>query len=117
VDAPREVAMAWLLRGGDVLASVEIARTARARAFGLIGKKRFEGGLLLEPCRAVHSIGVRFPVDVAYLDASRTVIAMSRMARNRVGVPRRAARSVLEAESGAFERWGLNLGDELEIRE
>jgi len=109
--------VAWLLRGGDVLASIEIARTPRARAFGLIGKRDLEGGLLLEPCRAVHTIGVRFPIDVAYLDGARVVIAMSRLGRNRLGFPRRATRSILEAQSGAFERWGLNLGDELEIRE
>lgn len=109
--------MAWLLRGGDVLASIEIARTARSRAVGLIGRRSIDGGLLLEPCRAVHTIGVRFPVDVAYLDAERTVIALSRLSPNRVGMPHRGSRAALEAQSGAFERWGLHLGDVLEIRE
>lgn len=109
--------MAWLLRGGDVLASLELARSWRDRAVGLIGKRSYEGAMLLEPCRAVHTVGVRFPLDVAYLDERRVVVAMTRMAPNRVGLPRRSARSVLEAEAGAFERWKLALGDHLEIKE
>ena len=109
--------MAWLLRDGDVLASLELARTPRTRAVGLIGKRRFEGALLIEPCRAVHTVGLRFPIDVAYLDRSSVVIAMTQMSPQRVGLPRRSARSVIEAEAGAFERWKLSLGDTLEIKE
>lgn len=113
----REDAVAWLLRGGDVLASLDLARSWSDRAIGLIGKRSFEGGMLLEPCRAVHTLGVRFPIDVAFLDSRRVVVAMTRMQPNRIGLPRRAARAVLEVPAGAFERWGLALGDELEIKE
>jgi uncharacterized protein len=109
--------VAWLLRGGDVLASLDLARSWQDRAFGLIGRRSYEGAMLLEPCRSAHTIGLRFPVDVAFLDEHHVVIAMTRMAPNRVGMPRRSARSVLEAHAGAFERWNLSLGDELEIKE
>jgi uncharacterized protein len=109
--------VAWLLRGGDVLASLDLARSRRDRLIGLIGKRSYEGAMLLEPCRAVHTIGVRFPLDVAFLDSRRVVVAMTRMEPNRIGLPRRSARSILEAPAGAFERWGLALGDELEIKD
>ncbi|HXZ82593.1 MAG TPA: DUF192 domain-containing protein [Acidimicrobiales bacterium] len=109
--------MAWLLRTGDVLASLELARSPRRRVVGLVGRRRLEGGLLIEPCRAVHTIGMRFPIDVAYLDRAGVVIAISSMRPNRLGLPRRRARSVLEAEAGAFARWRLVIGDTLEIRE
>jgi hypothetical protein len=33
-----------------------------------------------------------------------------------MALPRMRTRSVLEAEAGAFERWGLKIGDRLEIR-
>ncbi len=82
-----------------------------------MGKRSYEGAMLLEPCRAVHTIGVRFPIDVAFLDGRRVVVAMTRMEPNRVGMPRRSARSVVEAPAGAFERWKLALGDELEIKD
>ena len=38
------------------------------------------------------------------------------MRRNRIGVPVWKARTVVEAEAGAFERWGLHPGDQLELR-
>ncbi len=113
----REVGVAWLLRGGDVLASIELARSPGRRAISLIGRKRLDGGLLLEPCRVIHTIGVRFPIDVAYLDRSGVVIGIRRFRRFRIGLSRRRARSVLEAEAGAFERWRLAVGDTLETRE
>jgi uncharacterized membrane protein (UPF0127 family) len=34
----------------------------------------------------------------------------------RVGMPRLRARNVLEAPAGAFERWNLRPGDQLEIK-
>jgi uncharacterized membrane protein (UPF0127 family) len=37
------------------------------------------------------------------------------MDRHRIGRPRAGARSVLEAEAGAFGRWGLQVGDHLEL--
>jgi hypothetical protein len=38
------------------------------------------------------------------------------MVPHRVGLPRWRARSVIEAEAGAFERWRLQPGDHLELR-
>ena len=109
--------MAWLLRRGEVLASIELARSPGRRAVGLIGRKRLEGGFVIEPRRTIHSIGVRFPIDVAYLDRSGVVIGIARFRTHRIGRPRRHAHSVLAAEAGAFERWRLAIGDTLEIRE
>jgi uncharacterized membrane protein (UPF0127 family) len=90
---------------------VEVAETRRARRRGLLGRDGIEGALLLTPARAVHTFGMRFDLDVAYLDRDRRVLEVRRMRRNRLGRPRWRARSVLEAESGAFERWGLGVGD------
>jgi len=57
-----------------------------------------------------------FDLDVAYLDADLTVVRTASMPRRRLGMPVPSARSVLEAESGAFNRWSLTVGDQLEIR-
>jgi uncharacterized membrane protein (UPF0127 family) len=38
------------------------------------------------------------------------------MHRYRLALPVWHARSVIEARAGAFERWGLRVGDEVEIR-
>ncbi len=108
--------MAWLLRDGEVLAALEIADTRRARRRGLLGRDRMQGALLLRPARAVHTIGMRFPIDVAFLAADGLVLDVVRMRRYRLGRPRLRARAVVEAEAGAFGRWRVRPGDVVEIR-
>jgi uncharacterized membrane protein (UPF0127 family) len=99
---------------GSTSRSIEVASTRRARRRGLLGRDGIEGALLLTPARAVHTFGMRFDLDVAYLDADRRVLDVRRMRRNRLGLPRLRARSVLEAEAGTFARWGLRVGDVVE---
>jgi uncharacterized protein len=106
--------MAWLLRDGEVLASVEVAGSL-ASQWGLLGRRSVDGAFLLR-ARSVHTIGMRFPIDVAFLDRELQVIATTSLVPFRIGLPRRGTRSVLEASAGAFERWGLCVGDRLEIK-
>jgi uncharacterized membrane protein (UPF0127 family) len=106
----------WLLRDEEVLASLEIATSMADRSRGLLGRDGIEGALLLRPARSVHTVGMRFDLDVAFCDAELVVLDTVTMPRWRVGLPRRGARCVLEAEAGAFERWRLRPGDRLEVR-
>ena len=108
--------MPWLLRDDKVLASLDIADTARLRSKGLLGRDGIDGALLLRPARAVHTVRMRFPIDVAYCDADLVVLRTTRMAPNRIGRPCLKARCVIEAEAGAFERWGVAPGVQLEVR-
>jgi uncharacterized membrane protein (UPF0127 family) len=108
--------MAWLLRDGEVLASVEVASSLVARSRGLLGKKSVEGALLLRHTRSVHTVGMRFPIDVAFLTDDLHVISTTTLGRQRIALPRRGGRCVLEAEAGAFGRWALVPGDRLEIK-
>ncbi|MGA2530541.1 MAG: DUF192 domain-containing protein [Acidimicrobiales bacterium] len=108
--------MAWLLRDGEVLASVEVASSLMAKSRGLLGKKNYEGAMLLRGTRSVHTIGMRFAIDVAFLSDDLRVVATTTLRRQRIALPHRGGRSVLEAEAGAFERWNLLAGDHLEIK-
>ncbi len=109
--------MAWLVCDAHVLASAECATTGAERRHGLLGRDTFDGAMVIEPCRWVHTIGMRFPIDVAFLDADGLVLRTVRMPRRRIGRPVRRARRVIEAEAGAFARWGLNVGDVVEVRD
>jgi uncharacterized membrane protein (UPF0127 family) len=109
--------MGWLVSDGHVLASAEIAADGRARRRGLLKRDGLEGALVLRPCRWVHTIGMRFPLDVAYVDQDGVVVKAVRMARHRVGLPVPRATWVIEAEAGAFERWELSIGDVVELRD
>lgn len=109
--------MAWLIRDGQVLASLETAETLLARSRGLLGRRSFEGAILLRHTRGVHSVGMRFAMDVAWLDKDLVVLDTRSLRPFSIALPKMHARSVLEAEAGAFERWGLVRGDHLEIKE
>ncbi|HZM30806.1 MAG TPA: DUF192 domain-containing protein [Acidimicrobiales bacterium] len=108
--------MAWLLRDGEVLASLETTEGRRARARGLLGRDGIEGAMLLAPARSVHTVGMRFPIDVAFCDADLRVLRTVTLARHRVSRPMWRARAVIEAEAGAFARWNLREGDQLEVK-
>lgn len=108
--------MAWLVRDGDVLASLETADSIASRLRGLLGRDSIDGAFLIKPAMSVHTLGMRFAIDVAYCDGTLTVIDTVTMRPNRVGVLRPRARCVIEARAGAFERWHLRAGDKLEIR-
>jgi uncharacterized membrane protein (UPF0127 family) len=109
--------MPWLVSDGRVLASLEVADTRRARRRGLIGRDGIEGAMLITPARSIHTIQMRFPIDVAYCDGDLVVIRTATVNPNRVGFPVWRARAVIEAEAGSFGRWGLRPGDALEVRE
>ena len=108
--------MAWLVSDGRVLASAELAAGPKERARGLLGRDGLEGALILDRCRWVHTVGMRFAIDVAYVDGEGRVVKTVQMRRGRVGVPVFSARYVIEASAGAFARWGLRVGDIVEIR-
>ena len=111
--------MPWLVRDGKVLATMESAASRRERRRGLLGRDGVDGVLQL-PARSVHTVGMRFPIDVAFCrprgrDELR-VVRIVTMRPNRVTRPSLRARIALEAEAGSFRRWDVRPGDRLEIR-
>ena len=108
--------MPWLVHDGKVLATLEVAATPSGRMRGLLGRDGIDGAMLLDPARSVHTIRMRFAIDVAFVDRDLRVLRIVTMRPNRLGVPVLKARSVIEAEAGAFGRWGVGVGDRLEIR-
>jgi len=88
---------------GDV--RLREARGARARLLGLAFLREIapNDALLLPGCRSVHTFGMRFPLDVVFLDRR------GRLIRAVFGVPSgrvvwcRSARAVVEARAG--EGW------------
>ena len=112
--------MAWLVReGGDVLASAEVARRARERTRGLLGRDQeaVTGALVLRPCRQVHTLGMRFPIDVAFCDRHGVVLRTMTVVPWRVTRVVWRAGFVVEATAGSFDRWQLRPGDTVEVKE
>jgi len=108
--------VAWLVRGDDVLAAAELAETRRAKRRGLIGRDGVEGALVLCGCHSVHTVGMRFSIDVAFCDGAGVVVHTATLRPWRVSKIVRRAAFVIEAEEGSLDRWGLRVGDEVEVR-
>ncbi|MFD9023979.1 DUF192 domain-containing protein [Streptomyces parvulus] len=102
--------------GGDVRVPVEIARSYRARARGLLGRDRLDGAMLLTPASSVHTFRMRMAIDVAYLDRRFRVISVRTMRPGRLGLPRVRSRHVLEAEAGVMAGWGVRVGVRVTVR-
>jgi len=82
---------------------------------GLLGRDGIDGAILLAPARSVHTIRMRFAIDVAFLDAEMMVVRVVAMVPWRLGRPVRHARSVLETERGVMASWNLRVGDRLTV--
>jgi hypothetical protein len=107
----------WLLRDGDVVCALEMAESGKERWRGLLGRDGCEGALHLPGVRWVQTIGMRFTLDVAFLSEDLTVVGLRRVRPGRMVLPRRGGRSVIETQAGAWERWGIRVGDQVVIRQ
>ncbi|NKJ50364.1 hypothetical protein CIC12_27305 [Burkholderia sp. SG-MS1] len=103
------------IRGRDSGVEVSITETARERLRGLLTRERLAPGeaLLLERCASVHTFGMRFAIDVVFVDRNRRVVAIHReVPRCRVLFDLRAALT-LEMPAGGASQHGLSVGDPL----
>ncbi|MEU2241590.1 DUF192 domain-containing protein [Streptomyces sp. NPDC018338] len=95
---------------------LEVAASYRARRRGLLGRDGIAGAMLITPTNSVHTFGMRFAIDVAYLDRELRVLSVVTMRPGRLGMVRPRGRHVLEAEAGAMAGWGLRPGASVQVR-
>jgi hypothetical protein len=93
------------LPGGLV---VHEARGPLARLRGLAGLPALppDRALHLPRTRSVHTVGMRFALDLVWLDGSGRVVRIDRAVPPRRHAACRAARSVVELRAGCAERFG-----------
>jgi uncharacterized membrane protein (UPF0127 family) len=109
-----------LLVGAIDVGPVEVASTRAARRKGLLGRDGIQGAMAFPGINAVHTIGMRFPIDVAFChgasgDDRFEVIRVRTVPPRRIGLPVGRCTLVLEAEAGSFERWGVRAGVQVEL--
>ena len=97
-----------------------MADTSWSRMKGLLGhtSESFTAGkgLWITPSQGVHTIGMKFPIDVVYLDKGHRVIHLSHsLAPFRIAAIKFKARSVVELPAGTLAQTQTSVGDVLEI--
>jgi len=81
---------------------VRVARSPLARLLGLAGLRAAPGAALLLPrTRSVHTFGMRFALDLIWLDPDGAVVRIDRAVPPRRVRACRAARAVIELPTPA----------------
>ena len=94
---------------------VEIAATRTTRRRGLLGRDHLEeaSAMLLAPCAAVHTAGMRFAIDVVFVDRQGYAVKVVRNLRPWRIALAAGGRAVIEMAAGSLQ-WGqVVLGDRL----
>lgn len=89
------------------------ARTLWQRLRGLIARPKLKSGegLLITPCNSVHTIGMRYPLDLVFLDKDGGVVkCVTGIQPWRVSAARKA-RHTLELVAGSIAEANIAVGD------
>jgi uncharacterized membrane protein (UPF0127 family) len=98
-------------------AAVELAETSAERRRGLLGRDGMPLGsaLVITRCNAVHTIGMRFAIDVAFVDSKgRVRKIVEDLQPWRIAVSPLAT-TVIEFPAGALKNAALLPGDRVSI--
>jgi len=99
---------------------LSVAGTHWSRLRGLMGKDAASfpagNGLWIVPSRGVHTLAMKFPIDVLYLDTKKHVVHVEQNLQP-WGVARVSMHtaSVLELPGNTLKSSGTAIGDEIEI--
>jgi len=91
------------------------AKNFLSRLRGLLGRPQLQAdeGLLLTPCAQVHTLGMRYPLDIIFLDkAGKVLKCVEALKPNRFSAASKAHHT-LEVSEGSIERTGIKAGDQL----
>jgi uncharacterized membrane protein (UPF0127 family) len=100
---------------------VRVADSFRSRLVGLLRETaewtQSGAGLWIVPCCSVHTMGLRFPIDILFLDRHNVIVNQQEfLSPGRISRICWRAASVLELPPGTIARTGTAVGDQIEIR-
>jgi len=106
-----------LSKGTCLGTNIEIADSPRRRMVGLLGTTHLDPGcgLLIYPTQAVHTFGMKYPIDILFLDGKRKVVGIRSSVRPyRLTPIFWRALCALELPSEAIQESETELGDFLQ---
>ena len=108
----------YLSTGQTVARTLSVAETFLTRGRGLLGRNGLPRGegLLIRPCRGVHTFFMKFPIDVLFLDgANRVVATVKNLKPHRITRIIGRAKSVIELPPGTLDASGTRAGNRILI--
>jgi uncharacterized membrane protein (UPF0127 family) len=116
----RKICVRNSTRGTVVGDHVTVADTLVSRVVGLLGKSSLPqgAGLLIYPSQGVHTLGMKFAIDVVFLDRKLRVLDVRRSLKPfRMTSLNFSAASVLELPANAIEVSLTEIDDQLAIED
>lgn len=103
----------------QALHPILIAQTAWERTRGLLARPALQGtsGMLLRHTVAIHTVGMRYPLDLVFLDAAGRIIRISAQVPPWRMRWEAAAKHTLELAAGTCQKIGLEKGMRLMKKE
>ena len=99
--------------GNAVALNVDLATSRAARRRGLLGRDTLgaSDGLLLTPCIAVHTLSMRFSIDVIFIDRDSRVVRVVPDLRPWRMTACFRAHAVIELAAGTAAATDIQVGD------
>jgi uncharacterized protein len=108
-----------IVESGRLLATAEVADTPQSRMTGLLGRDGLPPGhgLILDPCRLIHTFMMRFALDVVFYDrAHRVTRAVADVKPSRLAWGGWRATATLELPAGTLAAGGFTLMSGTQLR-
>ena len=106
VDAPHRCVIPRVWKAANTL----------ERMRGLLGRAQLSPGegFLIESCNLVHTVGMRYALDLVFLDAEGRICKITEAVRPMRCAGAFAAKATLELLAGTLAPMGLRLGQQLQ---
>ena len=110
------MALINMSQGKIVAPTVMVASTFWRRLKGLLGTDGLPPGraLIIMPCSAIHTFGMKYPIDALFLDKHRRIVKIiDTIKPNRVAAAF-GADCVVEVAAGTVKQLDIVIGDMLQ---
>lgn len=121
VSKLKEVLMVNKTKGINIT-KIEVADSFISRFLGLMFRTNIGGGMLLKLPNsrsrhgsAIHMFFMRFSLDIIFADSDKKIVDMVSIDPWKTYTPKAPARYVVELESGSINKYGFEIGDELDF--
>ncbi len=105
-------------KGINLQQRVTVAGNFFARLVGLLGtvKPDPQKAFYIDPCMGLHTLGMKYPIDVVFLNSERKVIKLlPNLSPNRITRIMLSAKCAIELPPNTLSRDLFQIGDQLKI--
>jgi uncharacterized membrane protein (UPF0127 family) len=104
----------------QILTNIRVADSVFSRMKGLIGKSNLNEnhGLLIKPCKQVHTFFMKFPIDCIFLNGvGEVVYIIEGLTPWEISKYIPIAEEILETPHGTVSTYSISIGDRLTFKD